>query len=108
MKGKRGVGLTDKLYWRFTSDGYAHCFKKLDHRDGGGFISLCGRVEITNSGGQQIARPEPIFRHGYCDNLEAERRGKDDRPATAGRDEWHHAHRAAPTGTRLAMHKGKK
>lgn len=66
-------GWIDKLYWRRRSEreGFC-CFKKTE---GGKFRSLCGRSEITRTGGQKCERPKPVARCSRCDGLEAERRG---------------------------------
>lgn len=76
----KSIGLTDKLYWRYV--GGWRCFKKLH---GGGYISLCERVEISHSCGQSCNRPPVTMRCGMCDGREAERRGKDESmPASDG------------------------
>lgn len=68
----RPSGWTDKLYWRFTAEATAHCFKRAAD---GGYISLCERWWMPHSGGQSCSRPAPPARCGRCDGLEMQRRG---------------------------------
>lgn len=73
----QGSGFTDKLYWRKVAGDY-HCFKRKAGSPGGKAahcISLCGRREITRSGGQGCRRPPAIMRCARCDGLEMARRG---------------------------------
>lgn len=79
---RQGIGLTDKLYWRPSLNGRFHCFKKMK---GGGFVSLCGRLERKRSGGQQCRRPIPLRRCGACDGHEMKRRGWDESGPTSPR-----------------------
>ncbi len=65
-------GLQDKLYWREVRGGQWHCFKKNGE---GTFTSLCGRHDLSRSGGQAIDRPHPWQRCGLCDGREMQRRG---------------------------------
>jgi hypothetical protein len=67
-------GLTDRLYWRKARAEW-HCFERLDQARG--YVSLCGRREITFVHGRQIARPEARLRCNVCDELEIARRGWD-------------------------------
>jgi hypothetical protein len=67
-------GFTDKLYWRERS-GTWHCFTRST---GGGYVSLCERFRLSNSGGQSVDRPAAIKRCGLCDGLEMKRRGWDE------------------------------
>lgn len=73
-----GSGFRDKLYWRQTGGRMYHCFKKLDPRDGKGYVSLCGRITMKRSGGQSLDRPPPYARCARCDVEEAARRGWED------------------------------
>ena len=65
-------GLTEKLFWR-KARGEWHCFKKLAPVRG--YVSLCGRREISFVQGQQIARPDAALRCSECDGVEMARRG---------------------------------
>jgi hypothetical protein len=56
--GSTSEGLIDKLYWR-KAGGLWHCFEKTAEP---GFVSLCRRQEIQRVHGQEIARPDPVFR----------------------------------------------
>ena len=68
-------GLKDKLYWRWTSPGVAHCFEKVGRGKKAFFESLCGRYERKTSGGQEALRPPSMFRCGLCDGHEMKMRG---------------------------------
>lgn len=64
-------GLRDKLFWRPAS-GRWHCFKKADEAN---YVSLCGDLTRSRSGGQSILRPPPLLRCARCDAREMDRRG---------------------------------
>ncbi len=62
------LGFTWKRYWRRTDSWVFHCFVKIDRRSG--FISLCGKHRIRESGGQSSNRPEAARRCSKCDVME--------------------------------------
>lgn len=69
-------GLWDKLYWRPSPSGWVwHCYSKGAE---GRYVSLCGAMTRTRSGGQQARRPPVLLRCGRCDVAEIERRGWDE------------------------------
>ena len=94
MAREPGIGLTDKLYWRYVPEsplvgvrkdgGLVHCFCPVNTKTGRKYVSLCGRFEIEGRiGGQEIRRPSVGERCARCDSLEIERRDwKESGPAT--------------------------
>jgi hypothetical protein len=74
--GRQSIGLADKLYWRWAG-GVAHCFKKTRFGRPVVLRSLCGRYDMTRSGGQSCNRPPAAMRCAMCDSREIGRRGKE-------------------------------
>lgn len=76
---RQGAGLADKLYWRlpagYTARSAYHCFKKAGKKR---YVALCGRFELTTTGGQAIDRPIELARCAICDGREMARRGADE------------------------------
>lgn len=74
--GNMPMGFADKLYWRRYISAVWHCYKKCE---GGGYVSLCGDLEIERSGGQACRRPAQVHRCLRCESAEMVRR-KWDKP----------------------------